>query len=172
MSSTSRLIVDLSGRLTPAQLGTTIDALARRRLLRIADLARTNGRLRAAPGRSPAVVEDLIAARCSGYSPGDSDLEARVVRALQRHGLRLPTAQQRIKVGNRRYRIDLCYPDVKLAIEIDSWAYHRWRSTFDPGDRAKRNDLTLAGYRVLQVTDGMSDRDIVGAVAHGLAPVG
>jgi len=170
-SSTSRLIVDLSGRLTPVQLGKMIDALARRRLLRIADLARTSGRLRAAPGRSPTVVEDLIAARCSGYSPGDSDLEARVIRALQRHGLRLPTAQQRIKVGDRRYRIDLCYPDVKLAIEIDSWAYHRWRSTFD-GDRAKRNDLTLAGYRVLQVTDGMSDRDIAAAIAQGLAPLG
>ena len=171
ISSTARLVVDLSVRCAPSKLGSMIDALARRRLLRLTDLARTNGRLRAAPGRCPSVIDDLLKARWDGYSPGDSDLEARLIRVLQRHHVPAPTAQHRVKIGDKRYRIDLCYPDIKLAIEIDSWAYHRWRSAFD-GDRAKRNDLTLIGYRVLQITDGMSDAEIVGTISRALTALG
>jgi len=170
-SSPARLIVDLSGRLDVRSLGKILDGFLRRRLMRLPDLARTNGRLAAARGRRPSLVHDLLQARTVGYSAGDSDLEARIIRSLLRAGLPPPTAQHHIRLGSRRYRVDLAYPDQSLAIEIDSWAYHQWRSSFD-GDRARRNDLTLAGYTVLQVTDGMTDDEIVDLVTRARAALG
>jgi very-short-patch-repair endonuclease len=171
VSSPARLVVDLSGRLDRKALGSMTDELVRRRLLRLGDLARTAGRLAPAPRRRTRLVHDVLAARWHGYAPGDSDLEARVIRALHRAGLPAPTAQHRVQIGGRRYRVDLCYPDVRLAIEIDSWAYHQWRSAFD-GDRARRNDLTLNGFHVLQVTDGMTDGEIVDIIGSGLSRLG
>ena len=167
-TSAARTVVDLSGRMTEEALGRLVDELLRRRLLRMRDLARTAGRLGAARGRRPAVLRRIVAARLEGFEPGDSGLEARVIRALAAGGLPAPTAQHRVRVRGKRYRVDLAYPDDLIAIEIDSWAYHRWRSSFD-GDRARRNDLTILGYRVLQVTDGMPDTEIVATITRALA---
>ena len=102
----------------------------------------------------------VLAARWDGYDPGDSDLESRVLRALAAAGLPLPGQQVRVTVGGRRCYLDLAYVEIRLAIEIDSWAYHRFRSAFD-GDRAKGNELLLLGWRVLRLTDAMSDAQVV-----------
>jgi very-short-patch-repair endonuclease len=167
VTSPARLAVDLSGRLSAKELGALVDDLLRRKLLRIPELALCAGRLRSGTGRRPSVVHEVLRARCAGYQVGDSDLEVKVLVALAAAGLPRPNSQHHIRVDGRRYRIDLAYPRSSIAIEIDSWAYHRWRSTFD-SDRARRNDLTLAGYTVLQVTDGMTDADIVRFVQGAL----
>jgi hypothetical protein len=116
-------------------------------------------------------VQEVLRARWKGYDPGDSDLETRVLRAIARAGLPIPHQQVRVEIGGRRYYIDLGYTDMLLAVEVDSWLYHRSRSKFD-GDRARRNDLTLLGWTVLQVTDGMSDDEIVATIAGGLGVLG
>ncbi len=46
-----------------------------------------------------------------------------------------PAASGRRSAG-RRYRIDLCYPDLRIAIEYDGWDFHRGRQSFD-ADRAR-----------------------------------
>lgn len=168
VTSTARLVADLSGRYDADRLGRIVDDLLRRRLLRFPKLALTNARLLPAPGRRPDVVDEVLRARLHGYTSGDSNLEAETLRAIAAAGLPLPTAQHRVEVGGRRYRVDLAYPEWMIAIEIDSWAYHQWRSAFDR-DRARRNDLTLAGYAVFQVTDGMAAAEIVAVVAEALA---
>lgn len=169
--SPERLVLDQSGRLDARQLGRLVDELLRRGLLRLDRLALTRGRFNGARGRRPSVVDEVLVARLTGYVAGDSNLEAHIIRAIQAAGLPMPTAQQRIEVRGAHYRIDLSYPEHMIAIEIDSWAYHQWRSTFDR-DRAKRNDLTLLGFNVLQVTDGMTDHAIVELIGRALLTFG
>ena len=110
-------------------------------------LAQCAARLAPAPGRSLGRVRAILRARWTGYDPGDSDLESRVLRAVVAAGLPVPRQQHRVVIGGRRRYIDLAYPAIRLALEIDSWAYHRFRSTFD-ADRAKSNELTVLGWRV------------------------
>jgi very-short-patch-repair endonuclease len=83
-------------------------------------------------------------------------------------GLPEPTQQHRVRVGNRRYYIDLAYPDLKLAIEIDGWDGHRTRSAFDD-DRARANDLVVAGWRLLRFTSHTTNEQAVVLVADALA---
>lgn len=108
----------------------------------------------------------MLTGRLPGYEPGDSDLEMRFVRGLLAAGRPELAQQHRVRIGTRRYRIDLAYPDEKLAIELDGWDTHRMRSAFDQ-DRATANDLVVAGWHVLRFTSSMTDEQ---AVANG--PVG
>jgi very-short-patch-repair endonuclease len=78
--------------------------------------------------------------------------------------------QHRVTMGTRRYRIDLCYPELRIAIEFDSWQFHSGRRAFDE-DRARANQLVLLGFVVLHFTSKSSDQTIVDTVrvAHARA---
>ncbi len=46
-------------------------------------------------------------------------------------------------LGGKPVRIDLAYPELKIAIEVDSWEYHgQVRSQFDC-DHIRRDELVL-----------------------------
>lgn len=60
----------------------------------------------------------------------------------------------------RRWRFDLAWPDVKLAVEVEggTWTggHHSYGKGFE-SDCEKYNEATLRGWRVLRVTPGMID---------------
>jgi hypothetical protein len=170
-TSPARTVVDLSGSRSTSELGRTVDDFLRRRLVRLPQVAQAAHRLRVAPGRSLATVHSVLQERWEGYDPGDSDLESRVLRVLHAAGLPLPRQQVRVMIGGRRCYIDLAYVDLMLAIEIDSWAYHRFRSAFN-GDRAKSNELTVLGWHVYRVYDAMSDAEIIDLVVRARSAMG
>ena len=68
--------------------------------------------------------------------------------------------------GSRAF-IDLAYPDQMVAIELDGWEHHSTRSAFDR-DRARANDLALAGWRLYRFTWTTTDEVIVDTVARAI----
>lgn len=170
-TSPSRTMVDLSSRFEAESLGSLVDDLLRRRMLTLHGLAATADRLGPAPGRDPKVVGEVLHARWAGYLPGDSDLEARIIRLLVSWGLPVPRQHLRVSVGGRRGYVDLAYPEHRVAIEVDSWRYHGDRTAFER-DRIKGNALVLAGWRVLRVTELMTDQQIVDLVRAALRVCG
>jgi very-short-patch-repair endonuclease len=54
-------------------------------------------------------------------------------------------------VGFERWTIDFAFPDAKVAIEVDGWAYHSDVERFR-ADRSKGNALVRAGWRLLRFT--------------------
>ncbi|MDN5860560.1 MAG: endonuclease domain-containing protein [Pseudonocardia sp.] len=50
-----------------------------------------------------------------------------------------------------RYLVDLAFPQQRLAIEVDGWAWHVDADRFQ-SDRRKGNALTAAGWTVLRFT--------------------
>ena len=162
--SPARTLIDLSSRCSDAGLGELIDDGLRRRVLSLGALHSIARRLPSiAPGRSPKRVERVLRTRISGYHPGDSELESRVRRAIIASGLPEPVRQLRVVVDGRVYRLDLAYPAVMLAIEVDGFEYHRGRDVFDR-DRVRQKDLVRAGWTVLRFTSESSDDEIVAAV--------
>ena len=75
-------------------------------------------------------------------------MESRVRMALHLGGLPAPAVQHPVVVRNERYRLDLAYPEARLAIEYDG-ADHR-------GQRRARRDLlreaalVAAGWKILR----------------------
>jgi len=164
----ARTLVDMSGRLTVAQLGSAADVAQRKGSLRLEDLRLCVAGLLPARGRNLGRMHAVLRKRLPGYDPGDSDLEMRVLRAIVEAGLPEPELQHRVVLAGRRRRIDLAYPELKLAIEVDGWDTHRTRSAFD-ADRARENELVVAGWRVLRFTSAADIAQIVATVSAALA---
>jgi hypothetical protein len=171
VTTPARTLVDISPHFPTARLGAILDDALRRRLIRLDGLRRCVGRLDAAPGRHPAKVRRLLAERLPGYDPGDSDLETRVLRLLVGAGLPVPVQQYGVRIGGRTFRLDLGYPDLKLAIELDGWDFHRTRTAFDH-DRDRANALVIAGWALVRFTSRTSDTEIVACVQSARALFG
>lgn len=60
-------------------------------------------------------------------------------------------ANHRVRVRERTYYLDLAFPDLRPAIEIDGRAWHSGAVAFQ-ADRARHNELTVAGWIVLHIT--------------------
>jgi very-short-patch-repair endonuclease len=77
----------------------------------------------------------------------DSAAERRLIAVLRGAGL---TGWERA-VSFERWTIDLAFPEAKLAIEVDGWAYHSDVERFR-ADRSKGNALVRAGWKLLRFT--------------------
>jgi very-short-patch-repair endonuclease len=49
------------------------------------------------------------------------------------------------------YKVDVAFPEQKVAIETDGWAYHSSQEDFQ-NDRERQNKITLLGWQVLRFT--------------------
>lgn len=85
--------------------------------------------------------------RFEGMSPVQAKLSAAVAE-------RWPEAQFDYAgaLADRKFELDIAFPELKCAAEIDGWEFHgKYLSGFKR-DREKDRLLTLAGWRVLRFT--------------------
>jgi len=160
-----RALIDLSGSMTVKQLGLVLDDAIRLRIASLEGFRRCAGRLAPGPGRSMRRVRDVLGLRVPGYDPGDSDIETRALRLLVAAGFPPPRQQYRIRLRTKLARIDLAYPEQKIAIELDSWEFHgKGNRTAFTVDRATSNDLLVIGWAPTRFTPDMSDEYFVDTI--------
>jgi very-short-patch-repair endonuclease len=61
----------------------------------------------------------------------------------------LPQAERNVRVEG--FEVDLVWRAQRLVVEIDSWAFHSMRRSFE-GDRRRDQVLVGKGWRVLRIT--------------------
>jgi len=76
-----------------------------------------------------------------------SNLERHFLRLLRSHKLPLPEVNQRIGP----YEVDFLWRKAKLVVELDGYAYHSDRTSFER-DRRRDRELQARGYVVLRFT--------------------
>ena len=83
-----------------------------------------------------------------------SDLEAKVLDAIERAGL--PTPLVTHVIGG--YEVDFVWPEHGVIAELDTYVTHGSRDAFER-DRERDRKLTLAGWRVIRMTgeDAVTD---------------
>jgi very-short-patch-repair endonuclease len=152
VTTPERTIVDLAGRpdLSPSRLEALVEGALGDHLTTVPRLAEaTTGRRRLGGRRLRRLLEEggLLGA------PGASVLELRAQRLVaelaRTHGIELPAVEHRQLDG--RYRIDLAWPRLRLAVEVDGFAWHRSSSDLDH-EAERRTDLVLAGWEVIAFT--------------------
>ena len=68
-------------------------------------------------------------------------------------------------LNGKKVRIDLAYPELKIAIELDSWKYHGGNNlTAFTDDRARKNDLIALGWAAPSFTESMTDEYFVSMI--------
>ncbi|GAC1374738.1 MAG: hypothetical protein NVSMB32_17800 [Actinomycetota bacterium] len=144
-----RTIVDLASLYSAPKLGAMLDHALAHRLFARADLE-----TRAALLRCPqaAVLGTLLAERPSSARPLGSQFEAGLFRALRSAGLPLPVPQYRVTMpdGCDRY-LDFAYPEIKLAIEADSFLWHASLEAWQR-ERVRNNEAVALGWSILPIT--------------------
>lgn len=83
-----------------------------------------------------------------------SDLERDFLRICRRAGL--PKPEVNVKVG--RWTVDFLWRDARLAVEADSYRYHRGRIAFQD-DHARELDLRRLGYEVRRFDERQIDEE-------------
>jgi hypothetical protein len=172
VTSVARTIVECSGRLSVKQTGEMIDDAIRRGLTTLEDVRACFARLAGGGRRRLRSIRSALALRIPGYDPGESDLELNGLREIIRADLPIPVQQHRVTINGKRYRIDLAYPELKVAIELVGWEWHKGREKFDD-DKARSGDLVAEGWRVVEITSRHAPADhlrrISGALLHAAA---
>ena len=151
VTTPARTLIDLAAVASMHAVEEALDDALHRRLVTIPRLRlRLRGDQR---GRSGAgVMRALLEQRAPSAPPPESVFETRLLRVLRRARLPDPVPQYRVRSGGRTVAVvDFAYPDVKLAIEADSFRWHSDRADWER-DRARRNALTLLGWRIIHVT--------------------
>jgi very-short-patch-repair endonuclease len=83
-----------------------------------------------------------------------SEAERETHRLLRRAGIQDWKANYPFEMLSGLYWIDIAFPKLKLAIEIDGREFHEGEVVFE-SDRWRQNDLVLAGWRILRFTAKM-----------------
>jgi hypothetical protein len=141
VTSVARTVADLARTVPPDLLEEAVDDVLCRRLVTFEALQ---------PHRRGALRTILAAWRPDDHP--DTPPEVRLARALVAHGLPRPEFQHEVFAnGELVARIDVAYPDHRIAIELDSFRWHAGRRPFC-SDRARRNRVEALGWHVLQAT--------------------
>lgn len=139
--------------LAAATNGESIDRVLR---TRSGSLGGMEFALRLTPGRrgDRARRRLLLDSRDEPWSTAER-LAHRTFRAAGIIGWR---SNHRVRARGRTYYLDLAFPGLRLAIEIDGREWHSDAAAFE-NDRIRHNALTAAGWTVLHLTWAMLDDD-------------
>ncbi len=148
VTTVGRTLVDLAGVVPGRQLANAINEAERQHLFDLATVEAALGRLRGRPGAGHANLRAVLAElRHRGTQLTRSELEDAFLALVDAHGLPRPRTNTRIE----GVEVDAVWHDARIAVELDGWAHHRDRDTFQR-DRSKGNTLTEAGWTLLRFT--------------------
>jgi len=145
-------LIDLSGVLSEPALENAIDDARRRELVYASSLLRRVEAMDARGRRGIPLLRSVLRERVGEPIPG-SKWETRLKELLVSHGLPLPIAQFEIHAPDHTFvgRPDLVYPQARLFIEFEGYAFHSSRIAWEDGI-ARQNELVALGWVPLRVT--------------------
>ena len=98
-----------------------------------------------------AAVRALLAARTIGRHVTKRELELRFLTFLDAHRFPRPRTNATIPLRPKDATVDCLWPDAGLVVELDGFAVHGTRTSFE-ADCARDRSLQVAGYRVIRIT--------------------
>ena len=147
VTSPTRTLIDLASCVSDEELEIALDSGIRKGLTSLPYLTRRFDGMKAKGRPGSALMASLLAARSGVEGHVDSPLETRFLRLIRQE--RLPLPKPGVEVG--RYRLDFAYPSIRLAIELEGYAFHSGRKAWSH-DLHRRNELVSLGWNVLHFT--------------------
>ncbi|WP_343075587.1 type IV toxin-antitoxin system AbiEi family antitoxin domain-containing protein [Conexibacter arvalis] len=148
VTSLARTLVDLAAVVPADHLAKALSEAERLLLLDMRSLERAIERTRNRTGSGHASLRAVLADHAAhGVEHDRSTMERRFAALVRDAGLPRPKLNHWIE----GVEVDAVWPRERVAVELDSWTWHRHRRAFQR-DREKGNTLTAAGWTVLRFT--------------------
>jgi very-short-patch-repair endonuclease len=128
-----RTLLDLAATSDARDLERAVEEAQVQKLVTRAELERHGSRFAAALKHEPSLTR--------------SEAEWRLLALIR--AARLPAPRTNARVG--AFEVDFLWPEHRLVVEVDGFAFHSTRAAFER-DRARDRALQAAGYTVLRVT--------------------
>ncbi len=149
VTTAARTLFDLAATLDRHQLERAIEQAE---ALRLSDTTPLAALVRRYPGRrGTAVLKKTLGAEARAAGITRSELEERFLRFLADRGLPAPRTNVWLQLGEDWIEVDCAWPDQRVVVELDSWAYHGTKAAFRR-DRARDRRLRLAGWQPIRIT--------------------
>ena len=151
VTSVARTLLDLAPQATREELERLLDDALLRRRTTLGRLERTLDRA-GARGRG-GVVALRTAAAVWGEGRYESIAETATARWLAQAGLELPRSQYEVRDSDGAFvaRVDFAWPERRVALEVDGFAWHGDAVSF-AADRHRQNRLVAAGWQVVRTS--------------------
>ena len=151
VTSVPRTLLDLAEVLPRRQLERTFEEAERLELLNLTAVSRLGERSHGRHGLKP--LNSVLSETYAPLPETRSELERRFLDLCRAC---IPPPVTNVTVAG--FTVDAYWPDRRLVVELDGFAFHRTRGAFER-DRARDAELQLAGYRVLRITARRLERD-------------
>jgi very-short-patch-repair endonuclease len=158
VTTPSRTLLDLATALSPRRLERAVATADRLGLLYLPELDRL---CEASRGRKGTGTLRSLLAQYRPLPETRSDLERRFLRLCRDAGLPEPA----VNVPVAGLEVDFWWPEARLVVELDGYAFHRGRASFE-GDRKRDARLQLAGQRVVRITQRRLADDAAAVLAE------
>jgi hypothetical protein len=151
-TTVTRTLFDLAS-MAPSSLDLAIENALRRRLVTKAELEQTLSRLGRRGRSGTQQFRRAVELHRGDRRLTESEAELRLLRLIERLGFPTPIPQYEIRGEDGRLvaRVDFAYPDLKIAIEYDSYAHHLGTDAHDR-DAARRNAIVGLEWVPITVT--------------------
>lgn len=145
-----RTLVDLAGVAGPGLLDDAVDRGLMAGLVTVEGLAAELDRLGGRGRRGVGALRQALARRGIIRVPRPSVLESRLLRLLDRGGIRPEGVETTVDTETGRYRLDVAV-SARVALEVDGYAFHSSADAMGR-DLQRHNDLLMHGLVVLRFT--------------------
>lgn len=153
VTAAARTLIDLAMFLDENQLTACLESALRGRLVSVARMRWELRQDRALNQPGIAKLRKILASMSPETPSTGSVLEVEAERLFRSGRLPMPHRQFNVVEGGKFLaRVDFAYPALKIAIEIDGFAYHSSPSDFQR-DRERLNALLANGWIVIHVTN-------------------
>ncbi len=151
VTTPARTLFDLGGVYRLGMVELALENALRRGLVTEVELAAMVKRLSRSGRPGGPTLRQLLDARDPARRPTESEMETRLIQAMRAHGLPEPATQHEVWQGSAFIgRVDVAYPNAKIAIEYDSDEFHSGRAS-QLRDRGRRQRLIAAGWLPIDV---------------------
>jgi len=118
-TSPARTLVDLSSCVSPGKLGAALDQACNLKLVTLDEVRHCLDQMTTVGRRRISTLRKRLDERSVTDQDLDSFLERKTLKRIRAAGLPEPVAQRRVIANETNYRLDLAYPEARLAIEPD-----------------------------------------------------
>jgi very-short-patch-repair endonuclease len=168
--SLERAIVDCNQQLTNHELSYALDRMRSLELIDRNRMFTAINLLHPGPGREKVRLKNAVALLFDDYQniAVDSYAEKRVediIKSLTNYKI---YRQYDVLLSSGHCKIDLAIPDLRIAIEVQSHQFHKYRNKFD-SDLKRIADLHMLGWQAFQFSTSMTDAQIAEYFKHILS---